>query len=350
MKNIIIYFCIICITLLAAIITGENFVVFILGFELVLPVFLLLLLNYFTKKIRVKIKVPATAEKKNQFDVDIILENTGHLPISCLEMIIVCQNAFDRTEIREVVDGVIDGKSRSTVRLGMEAEYAGRIDFRIEKVKVYDYFHIFSRKIACDQSLNQTIIVPNIYDISFSKDFDAAKMLQNGDSYSPDEKGDDIAEIYNIRPFIAGDALHKIHWKLSVKTDELLIKEFSNSIGKAIHIYVDYNKKSEEEWTHDRFDEMAEILASISHQLLQEEEVHQIFWFNSEEKVMHQMMIEKNEDIFETIGELTIIKPYQEVVDYQSMINDNAEYNYKAKAYVLDIWNRMERLNEDATK
>ena len=350
MKNIVIYVCIICITLLAAIVTGENFVVFLLGFELVLPVFLIILLHYLSKNIKINLKTPATAVKKNRFDVSIVLENTGKLPISCLEMTIVCQDTFDNTEIKEVVSGVIDGKSIAVISLGMEAEFAGKINFRLVKAKLFDYFHVCSREVCGDKSWNQTVVVPDVYEISFHKNFDATKMLQDGDAHSSNQKGDDISEVYNIRPFAPGDALHKIHWKLSVKTDDLLIKEFSDSLGKVIHIFVDYSQKDQEDWTHERFDEMAGILASISNQLLLENEVHQIYWYDGKEKIPHHVTIEKNEDIYETIGELTAMKPYEEDIDFQSIIDEYSEYRQQSKAYVLSIWNRMEKPNENTAK
>ena len=349
-KSIVIYLCVIGITLLAAIVTGGEFVVFLLGFELVLPVFLFILLYYFSKKIEIKIKTPTTTIKNEKFNCELFLINSAEFPISCIEITIICQDVFDNTIIREVVSGVIDRKSISTIKLGMEAGYAGKVNFRIEEAKLYDYFHLFARSISCDTSWNQTIIVPNIYDISFQKEFDSVKMLENKENHFPDKKGDDISEVYNIRPFMAGDALHKIHWKLSVKTDELLIKEFSDPLGKAINIFIDYSQKEEEDWTHERFDDVATRLLSISNQLLLEEEVHQIFWYDASEKMPHQMIIEKNEDIYETIGELTSMKPYKDIIDFESMINENSEYEHQTKAYILNIWDRMEISNEEAAK
>ena len=67
-KSIVIYLCVISITLLAAIVTGGEFVVFLLGFELVLPAFLYILLYYFSKNLEIKVKTPATIIKTNKFN------------------------------------------------------------------------------------------------------------------------------------------------------------------------------------------------------------------------------------------------------------------------------------------
>ena len=69
--------------------------------------------------------------------VELILINSAEFPISCIEITIICQDVFDNTIIREVVSGVIDRKSISTIKLGMEAGYAGKVNFRIEEAKLY---------------------------------------------------------------------------------------------------------------------------------------------------------------------------------------------------------------------
>ena len=48
-------------------------------------------------------------------------------------------------------------------------------------------------------------------------------MIQN-------RKGNDPSEIFDIREYVPGDDIRSIHWKLSSKTDTLILKEASNRI------------------------------------------------------------------------------------------------------------------------
>ena len=49
--------------------------------------------------------------------------------------------------------------------------------------------------------------------------------------YDDFHPGDDPSEIFGVREFRAGDKMQSIHWKLSAKSDDLLVRE--NSQPKA---------------------------------------------------------------------------------------------------------------------
>lgn len=51
------------------------------------------------------------------------------------------------------------------------------------------------------------------------------------DVYDDFHPGDDPSEIFGVREFRAGDKMQSIHWKLSAKSDDLLVRE--NSQPKA---------------------------------------------------------------------------------------------------------------------
>ena len=56
--------------------------------------------------------------------------------------------------------------------------------------------------------------------------------------YSDEESGDDPSQIFEIRDYRPGDKMQKIHWKLSAKSDSLIVKEYSEPVGFAIVIFV----------------------------------------------------------------------------------------------------------------
>lgn len=346
MKSVIIYLCVICITLLAAIITGGEFLAFLLGFELVLPAFLYVLVRYFSQNLKVQLKVPALAEKGEEVNLEVVLKNTGKLPISSAQVEIACLDVFDDRQITGVVGGVIDSGSSSTIRLTMTAEYAGRIKFQVENIRVYDYFHMIGREVPFDKAWSQLLVAPEIRDVLVDKEFENMRISQDGESHSQDRSGDDVAEVYDVREFRAGDALHKIHWKLSAKTDDLLVKEFSDPLQKALLIFVDFYMAEPKEWTHERFDRMATTLASVSDKLLQQKETHEVIWYDAKEGQVHWMTIAKKEDIYETVGELSIRKPYSQAFDFQSVLRENGLYGQETKGFLIDtegVLNRMEK-------
>lgn len=74
----------------------------------------------------------------------------------------------------------------------------------------------------------------------------------------------DRTSIKSVRPYQEGDQLRDIHWKLTAKTGELKIKEFSQSVSEKIYLFIDGCKASYEanpEWADDAMD----LAASLCH-------------------------------------------------------------------------------------
>ena len=336
MRNLLIYVIIMCITVLVAIITGGEFAVFLLAFELVLPTFLYLYVRFLSRRIHVRMELPAVVGKKEKALVEIRLQNAARVPVLCAKVKIVCRDAFDGQEITEVVNCAIDANGESCIRLKVSAKYAGRLEYRVEEIKVYDCFHLLSKAASYENEWRQTLIKPDIHRIAIDGTADALSLDQRGEAHSAEKSGDDVSEVFDIRAYRAGDSLHRIHWKLTAKTDEFLVKEFSNPMKNALFVFVDLSVVNREQWTHERFDGMATILASLSQSLLSKNEVHEVFWYDDGEGNLHSMTITQENHIYETVGELSAAKTYDEPYDFQMVLKENGVYGEQTKVFVLD--------------
>ena len=74
----------------------------------------------------------------------------------------------------------------------------------------------------------------------------------------------DRTSIKSVRPYADGDQLRDIHWKLTAKTGELKVKEFTQSVSEKIYLFIDGCKQSyaeNPEWA----DEAMNLAASLCH-------------------------------------------------------------------------------------
>lgn len=75
---------------------------------------------------------------------------------------------------------------------------------------------------------------------------------------------EDRTNIVNIRRYEQGDQLKNIHWKLSAKRDELLTKEFEQTVSSKLLIFVDGGKGHfETGYTLDREEYLVSFVASL---------------------------------------------------------------------------------------
>lgn len=78
-------------------------------------------------------------------------------------------------------------------------------------------------------------VYPQILDIQVDPHQSASASLE-GTSYDPHRSGQDASEVFDLRPYHEGDAVKSIHWKLSTRFDDVLVREASRPQDHAIAI------------------------------------------------------------------------------------------------------------------
>lgn len=67
---------------------------------------------------------------------------------------------------------------------------------------------------------------------------------ETGDSgLTRSRKGTDASEMFDIRSYVPGDDIRSIHWKLSGKTDELIVRQASDRTHYDLVILPDFGRK-----------------------------------------------------------------------------------------------------------
>mgnify|MGYP004711344319 CR=1 FL=1 len=78
-------------------------------------------------------------------------------------------------------------------------------------------------------------VYPRVVDIQVDPRQSASAGLE-GTSYDPHRSGQDPSEVFDLRPYRKGDAVKSIHWKLSTRFDDVLVREASRPQDHAIAI------------------------------------------------------------------------------------------------------------------
>lgn len=79
-------------------------------------------------------------------------------------------------------------------------------------------------------------------------------------------KGNDHSEIYDIREYMPGDDIRSIHWKLSSKTDKLILREPSDPSHYHVMILPDFGLDKEE--SEDEINTAVAIGAAVARQMV----------------------------------------------------------------------------------
>ena len=158
------------------------------------------------------------------------------------------------------------------IRYRMDSRFAGRVEVRITAFAVYDLFHIFCLR-GCERKDAHVFVWPTFCDAgerdvrSVVEGFPEENELnRTGINFDPD---------YEIREYIPGDDLKSIHWKLSAKKDELMVRERLSAGHDKINILLPL---SDDRQDNDRLMDSLYALCSL---FLHQDYPIQLYWQGS---------------------------------------------------------------------
>ena len=85
------------------------------------------------------------------------------------------------------------------------------------------------------------------------------------DDGASNRRGEDRSEVYQLREYRPGDDIRQIHWKLSSKLDELILKEASQPESRSLLVFWDKRTGGNPQ----QMDALAEVVSSAGMALLQ---------------------------------------------------------------------------------
>ena len=116
--------------------------------------------------------------------------------------------------------------------------YRGNYSVGISSIYVYDFLRLFRLRLDFD-SVTDVFVMPRR--LTLDSVSQQAPSDINTDS-SSNVIGVDRSELSDIRAYRIGDHMKTIHWQLSSKTQELVVKEFAMNSGKTVYIFADLNR------------------------------------------------------------------------------------------------------------
>lgn len=123
----------------------------------------------------------------------------------------------------------------------LDCKYRGVFDIGIKSVEFRDLLGIFSFKRK-PKRYNNITVYPNIIILEYFSPVFTLLSESNLTSCNLDMEDTDV--ISEIRPYSYGDNPKKIHWKLTSKLSNLMVKKYQNNCSDSITIYIDIRKNS----------------------------------------------------------------------------------------------------------
>jgi hypothetical protein len=283
-----------------------------------MPFFLFGLLSYCYGKVRAELVcITHVAGKDGKIPVSIQLINPTIFPLSFLKIYISYQNAYAPTKFKKTICVSLDYKTKTSVIFHMTSQYAGNMEITLEGIRIYDYMKLFSLRRKLENKI-KVAILPSYYELEDHQILQRNIYMTENDNYSPDRKGDDPSEVFDIREYREGDRLQRVHWKLSMKQNQLMMKEFSDPINCRELLFINLNDGMGD-FLLQSIDSILEGALSLSYSLIMKRHAHYLAWYDVEHRICRRVCVCKEKDLFDAVDGLLQAKPYKESVDVMSV-------------------------------
>lgn len=183
------------------------------------------------------------------------------MPVACVKVWLEIKNCYTDESVQTVLSyyGLLSGKQ--SVRL--PTDLCGLLTVRILRWESRDMLGLIRIRKTCPDPVSCTVL-PLPVAPEQPVDFDAA--LKSFARMKP-KYGGGFAEDHDLRDYRPGDTGNSIHWKLSSKTDKLIVREALEPDNKDIYLVLSLVGKD---------DRGLEVLYWLSLELCRREQAHKI--------------------------------------------------------------------------
>ncbi len=234
--------------------------------------------------------------------VKLTLCNKGFLPVLRAKALIVVEDVyFGRKKKYRMKLDVLSRGENSQFRSIAFSE-AGLYRVRLKKLRLYDMTGLFYSNVRC-KSEKQIQILPELYDVPVRMSMAVRNFYGESDVYDENRPGHDNSELFQIREYQKGDRLQNIHWKLSAKQDDIMVKEHSLPKACPVILLLSYHPRRKEKRKGTLF-AFLEIGASISFSLMDAGCPHYVVWYDDTLQDIRRVRVDNEESLFYVIGSM----------------------------------------------
>ena len=257
----------------------------------------------FKTKLQVEMNISPSAEKDQPVKCQIKIANKRRLPVIGLDMFVWCRNL--RTAEAEGIKHRFSllPKGTKCLEFDLQSQQSGLLQVSMQLNSCGDLFGLHRKKLSYSEK-KELMVQPSLFQTLL--DFTEQGMeVPDSEIYSTEKPGNDPGEIFAIREYVPGDAIRKIHWKLSEKCDKMMVREFGLQIVNDVLVLLETAGAASAEET----DAITEVYASVCQALSNNGIVFQTGWRDPESDVLVMQMISSPGEFPDLLAQLMRLPP-----------------------------------------
>lgn len=267
---------------------------------LIFPLFLYLQLRLVAKKMKLQFSFsPDTLHKQETLSLVFTVENKSRIPAAQVGICYQLKNELYPQLTDHYVYLLGYAKNRQSVSIAVQPQHVGYHKLVVKEALAYDFLRLFKVKIPIENDNGEIAVLPRILNSSAQLGERYFFEADDSDLFSKTRMGNDPSEILKLRPYQPGDRLNRVHWKLTAKGDDFVVKEPGMPIRSDTYLILElYSPMGQNK---ANIDGIIESLCILSMLFLQEGVEHTVFWYDDTATQMQRQPIFTMDDLYVAI-------------------------------------------------
>ena len=232
-----------------------------------------------TQALRAAVELKENGEEGKPLSGKVVLKGEkGSILNAAAKMNVEVENLFTGELAVLPVDIALTPFGARGYKFRIEEPRFGRLQARVKDIQLQDPMKHEGGHVA-QQPHAEALIYPSISEVEIPEDCFSSYNLESY-IYAPDRPGSDRSESEGVRSYQAGDPVGAIHWKLSAKTGDTLVRIPALPVGNRILLILDNAMAGGLRATPVQKGRLADIFFSFSHTLLTQDRPHTVCWLD----------------------------------------------------------------------
>lgn len=223
--------------------------------------------------------------------MDITIRLSGlSIPVPYVEVLFSICPPFAEEPDTYVMEASLSGTKETILSISYPVEHSGYLKLFFQGIRIHGYFNLITLYQKQEKTYPVLILPKHLPVPAIQPSFGGSGTETYADST---KKGNDASEPNDIREYQPGDRLQKIHWKMSVKQDTLLVKEYSGTTGKEMILFLELSPMP---------DHVFDLLYSYGRYLVDQSWHFYVKWHSLLQGSIMTHYVESEQDLLETLS------------------------------------------------
>lgn len=284
---------------MALIYTSPALVLFALSMAIlwtVLEIYVLVLRFFLLGKIKIPIGITDPGKTAS---IQLLLRNNCFFSIKKIRICLEIKNSFENRKRKIWLKASELNRGENRVTYVFSFPEAGNYEFYLCRLRYYDPLGLLRGSARLDSRKNLQVL-PEIVPVPVTLTDKTRNFFGDADVYDEEKAGHDNSELFQIRPYRVGDRPQTIHWKLSAKENELMVKE--SSLPKACSVIL-ILEEGRSYWRNGyRFHKFLETASSLSYSLMDAGCPHYVVWYEERSRDVTRIRVDDEESYYQFLA------------------------------------------------